>query len=200
MPNPPLILTALELEAAAIRRRLPSSSVARVLVIGPAASAMPAEIPESGLILVAGIGGGLDPALRTGDVIIDGDVHPPPGARAGRIHTAGHVVETPAQKAALYAETGADAVDMEQAIVRASLGDRVVGVRAISDTAAHTLPGFLARFVTPDGRTNTSRAAAHLLGHPQHLPAMLTAARLSSIACRALGEAVSGIVAPNAAP
>jgi adenosylhomocysteine nucleosidase len=107
------------------------------------------------LIICAGYGGGLDPRLRVGDVVIDSRGQAVAAAAEaccaalpgqvffGAIASQPHALETPAAKAALAHETGALAVDMETAAVAraaAEHGIPLIAVRAISDTAHDPLP------------------------------------------------------------
>lgn len=196
---PPLIIVALEIEAAALRRALPKELHARIVRVGPCARAIPGtgDLPGAPLAIAAGIAGGLDPNLRTGDVVVDGQIQPPRGARTGTVHTADRISPTPQDKSGLRARTGADAVEMELAHIRAALeprGTPVAAVRAVADTAADTLPAFMERLVTPDGRSRPAAAIAHLLRKPTDLPALLRAAKQSDTACRAMAAAVAEIL------
>src|SRR5690349_528345 len=118
MPAAPplLIFAALNAEA----RALKGITGASVHVIGlRGARGLPAVGPGS-RVLVAGLGGALDPMLRVGDLVIDTPVGDGPW-RVGAIHSAERAVTTPEEKGALFRETGALAVDMEHAAVRRAL-------------------------------------------------------------------------------
>ncbi|MGD0541145.1 MAG: hypothetical protein ABSB33_06490, partial [Tepidisphaeraceae bacterium] len=72
-------------------------------------------------IILAGLAGGLDPALGIGDVVCDAPAQKPwldLPLRRGRIYTTDHLVATVEEKERLFRETGCLAVDMEGAIVR----------------------------------------------------------------------------------
>ena len=188
-----LVLTAVELEARALARALslpslPSLSfpafgrgtlrVASVgLRAGLLASRWTALVAASDrpLVVSAGVCGGLDPALRAGDLVLpdgvinDGGLRLPVtgtleqraaaagGAlsRTGLMATASLTVATPEAKAALRAATGAVAVDMESAAIleaAAARGCSSLVVRAVSDDARETLPDELMRLMGADGR------------------------------------------------
>ena len=75
--------------------------------------------------------------------------------RSGRLHTADAAILTPADKGELFHRTGAMAVEMEQATVRAAaaaVGLSVLGVRAISDSADEAIELAALRFVDDRGR------------------------------------------------
>jgi hypothetical protein len=62
-------------------------------------------------------------------------------------------------------------------------------LRAVADTAEEVLPRSAARGLTADGRPAAGRVAMALLRQPQELPALLTVAKRSRIALKALGGA-----------
>jgi adenosylhomocysteine nucleosidase len=127
------------------------------------------------LVVSAGLCGGLDPALKNGDLVlpdsvVDGEGRRLPvtglaerramasgleGATPGVLATARAAVATPAAKASLRAATGAVAVDMESARIleiAAAHGCASVVVRAVSDDARESLPAELIGLVEPNGR------------------------------------------------
>ena len=188
-----LILTAAELEARALARALslpslPSLSFpafgrgpVRVAPVGLRAALLdtrwtallsPSDHP---LVVSAGVCGGLDPALRAGDLVLPDAVMNGAGlrlavtgtvaqraaaagsapARAGVMATSSRVMATPEAKAALRAATGAVAVDMESAAIleaAAARGCSSLVVRAVSDDARETMPDELMRLMGGDGR------------------------------------------------
>jgi len=218
------VLVPLEVERRAITRAIGIHRASHVHTIGPSARSMP--MPEilvgSRAILVAGLGGGLDPDLRTGDVVIDasagcntadarrGDAprwlerlaDSQPGARSGQIHTADRILSTPDHKQACFEKTGAVVVDMEQAVVAAWLDafgpplDRIpiIGVRAVLDPVDRALPSAFSAMVDPQGRTRILAAVGTIARHPRMLGVMVQTGRASSAACRRLGPAVRRIV------
>jgi adenosylhomocysteine nucleosidase len=151
-----LILTALGFEARAVRRAIGNVRGVEVQVIGLGASRLP-PISAEACVVVAGLGGALDPTLAVGELVIDTPLAGLPATlpwRVGSIHTSAKLATTPAEKADLFRETGALAVDMEQAIVRRSApaGLRVVGVRAISDPADMAIDPAVLGFIDDTGR------------------------------------------------
>lgn len=88
------------------------------------------------LMISAGFAGGLDPALRVGDTLAA-------EFSSGIILSRPDPIETPAEKAAIFRETGARLVDMETATIAAACGRadvRLLSVRAVSDSADDPLP------------------------------------------------------------
>jgi nucleoside phosphorylase len=106
-----------------------------------------------GLIVSAGFAGALQRDLRTGDIIVE-ELTPGPLAVAalsrgnvrhhfGRIANADKVLTDPGDKLALGKSTGALAVDMESAAIRAwarQHGLAALALRVIFDEADHVLP------------------------------------------------------------
>jgi len=77
---------------------------------------------------------------ETGDVLWEGGPLGAVPARTGTILGASRIVDDPAERARLHAETGADAVDMESGPLARS--GRLAGcVRAVSDTPTRRLGG-----------------------------------------------------------
>jgi 4-hydroxy-3-methylbut-2-enyl diphosphate reductase len=125
-----------------------------------------ARLDGADALIVAGVGGGLRPQMRPGDLVVatevrgrDGTV-PSPSApllagalrrlgltvHTGPLYTSDRLVDREERRR--LAQTGAIAVDMESAAVAAAAGDRpFVAVRAIVDTPGHGLwtPGTIGR-------------------------------------------------------
>ena len=219
-----LILTAVELEAATLARHLELSVLpglpfrgfgrghVRLAPIGPGAGRLAERWPvllaglDRPLVVSAGVCGGLDPALRTGDVVVPDQVLSPGGDRfdrdlamagagtpasRGRLVTVRQVVETPADKAALRARTGGVAVDMESADIadaatRACLPWTVV--RGVSDAAGETVPRALLGLMGTDGRLRLAHLGVLRLGRPQNLLRALGLARGTRLALSGVGR------------
>ena len=157
------------------------------------------------LVLSCGIGGALDPALGVADTVIDAPVGTPlraalleqmPGARPGTIIGRDQITATASQKAALFAATGALAVDMETHIaasVAARHGLAFAAVRAISDTAAETLPPAALVGMNPDGSMALGKVLLSLARRPTQLPALIRTGRSAEAAFRALRRVANAI-------
>ena len=181
------VLFALGREAGPFRRlvRGRTDVVVRVSGVGPTAARAAAQklIDEvrPDRVIAAGFCGALDPALAVGDIVV-----------SPRILTVGHVAATPAEKAALRAVSGADAVDMESAAVEAVCRDRgvgFVGIRAVSDAANSSLSPELVRLLS-GGEVAVSRALTAMARRPTLLREFLRLGRDTARAARALARAL----------
>lgn len=158
-----------------------------------------------------GLAGGLDPALRPGDLLLpdevcleDGTVIPvhagwraallARGLRAcgGRILASRAVVTDPASKRRLFERTGAAAVDMESGAVARS-GLPFVVLRAVGDPARRAIPAAALAGVGPDGSVRPAAVALRLLAAPWQLPALLRLAADSRAGLEALRGAVTRV-------
>ncbi len=106
------------------------------------------------LVLTCGFAGGLNPDLKTGDVVFE--LAGPAadnqeltaslsaaGARPAKFFCADLIATTAAEKNVLRAKTGADAVEMESGAIHAVCAERGIPcatVRVISDAANEDLP------------------------------------------------------------
>jgi hypothetical protein len=215
--GPLLILTALRYEGSAIGRRLGlrfSSSGAAVgttsageavelRVVGPRCrglSRLRYSLDHCRGVVMAGLGGALDPTLGTGEIVVDrkSDLATPAGRwRRGDIHTTPGVVSTAAEKQALFGQTAALVVDMENAIARnvaAAHGLRFLGIRAVSDCADEPLDPATLRWIDAAGGLRRARLAADLCRRPGTIPALWRLGRRSRVAVMNLADAVSQIV------
>jgi nucleoside phosphorylase len=134
-------------------------------------------------IIAAGLCGGLDPAIPRGAIIVPdtlghtdaadtrplSPLPPRPGNRqppaGGLLMTSDTVVSTPAAKQALHAATGAVAVDMESwwiAAVAARAGLPCHVIRAVSDTAAESIPSDIAMLAAITSPARQAGAALRL--------------------------------------
>jgi adenosylhomocysteine nucleosidase len=146
------------------------------------------------LVISAGFAGGLDPRLRTGDVVIE--EHPHAGSQ--RIVSRDAPVETVAEKAALFSETNAQAVDMETAAIAAACLEAalpLIAVRAISDPADTPLPvPFAAWFDAAHQRARPLALLGHLLANPRRIVPFARFVRALPRVSAALALAVEGAI------
>ena len=174
IPRKLVILVALQIEARALESVVATARGVELHVIGMGAARLPRIDPES-VVIVAGLAGALDPGLRVGDLVLDGVVGDLPSdrpIRVGTIHTSRRLISTPDEKAALFRETGAIAVDMEQGVARRALPQTVtvIGFRAISDPADMAIDPAVVRLVDDVGRPRPLAVATALVRRPALVP------------------------------
>jgi adenosylhomocysteine nucleosidase len=157
-----------------------------------------------------GLAGGLDPALRAGAllvpsaVLVDGRSVPTDpalsqrlgGCSTGLLLGASDVAASAAAKAALFAATGADAVDLESgAVARVATehGLPFAVLRAICDPAERDLPPAALIALDQHGAVGLARVFGSVLAHPSQVPGLLALAADAAAARRALRDAVARI-------
>ncbi|MFQ5346248.1 MAG: hypothetical protein ACE5ED_00185 [Rhodothalassiaceae bacterium] len=214
------IVTGLAFEARALERAARRTSVADRVRIhcagpGPARARAAAEhllAQGTGLLLSAGLAGGLDPALAPGDALLAEAVIAPDGARydadaarldmtmrvlgdvegvrRGVLLGSGTPVTSPVEKARLYRDTGAHAVDMEShavAAVAAAAAVPFLALRVLADPAHQAIPAAALAGMRADGRVDPWPVMRAMLGRPAMCAGMLRLSRQSRVARRRLG-------------
>jgi len=161
-------------------------------------------------IVSFGIGGGLAPNLRPGQLVVAsmvdlGGASLPtdpgwsqhlldrlPGAVRGIVCGVAEAAASPADKAALYADTGGLLVDMESGAVAetcAAAGKKFAVLRSVADPADRAIPAYAMAGLGDDGRTKILPVLWGLLRQPASLPALFGLARDSRAALTELGAA-----------
>lgn len=158
-----------------------------------------------------GLAGGLDPALPSGTVCLPSEViagdgtalpterswrerligaiashHPVTG---GKLLTLPQAIQSVADKAQAFRQTGAAAVDMESvavAEIARQHGLPFIAVRVIVDTAGDSLPRAAMAAATGEGRLNVGRLLRALVAAPGEIPALIQLALRYRAARRAL--------------
>jgi adenosylhomocysteine nucleosidase len=123
-------------------------------------------------VVTCGFAGGLNPLLKTGQVLMQ-DLPPGPKKMAGKFHFSDRVIITAQEKRNLWEQTQADAVEMEsRAIQRVCKEQRIRcgTLRVISDAADEDLPLDLNALMTPDYRRNFALLAWELVKKPARIP------------------------------
>ena len=150
-------------------------------------------------VISFGVAGGLDPSLKTGDVVVATEVMAGDtrwlarlslteaqiasialGRRRvvrGLLAGVEEVVAASASKAALHSETGAAAVDMESHIAAAyaaEAGIPFAALRVISDPAHRALPVVARRAIKPNGDLDLVRIMGSVVRNPRSLRALVS--------------------------
>jgi adenosylhomocysteine nucleosidase len=201
--NPPLSELAL----------LGEGSLLAISGIGGIAAAAAAQaLVDAGAsaLMTFGMAGGLDPALKPGSVVIPCELLSSEGARyaasrawreqvaaavsplravtEGNLLTSTHAIDTPADKAAAFRNTGAAAVDMESAAVAKIAAQHnlpFIAVRVIVDTAADMLPRAVVA-ASRAGRVQLARLIGGLILAPREIASLVRLAQRYRIAMRSL--------------
>jgi adenosylhomocysteine nucleosidase len=221
-----LVLTAVDVEARGLARHLGLAAVStsdwphyragvlEVVCVGPRAARLGERAPAwraPTLVISAGACGALAPDLAVGALVVPEVVVGPDSARlrtsaipvltrAGTLLTVADVVHRPEDKARLWIETGAIAVDTESSVLLAWArrgGVPAVVVRAVSDTAASGVPPDLAALVDPGGRVNRGHALRAMLARPGAVADAIALGRGTGAALKTVA-AVIGRVARQA--
>jgi hopanoid-associated phosphorylase len=150
-------------------------------------------------VISFGIAGGLDPALKSGDVVVATEVlagdtrwlaglplneEMIAGVALGRrrvvrgsLAGAEHVVAARHVKAALHSETGAAAVDMESHIAAAyaaEAGLPFAALRVIADPASRALPALAMTAIKPNGDIDLRKVLRGVARNPMTLRALVS--------------------------
>jgi len=165
-------------------------------------------------LLSLGIGGGLDPALAPGEIVVgtavqDGGetfavnqvwmcrlLNAIPHSRSGVIHASAGPVVGRGAKQALFAASGARVVDMESgavARVAAQAGRPFAVIRAVADSADLTLPSSALVGIGPDGKARPLAVLGRLALKPWELPDLIRVGMDSHAAHSSLRAALAGL-------
>jgi adenosylhomocysteine nucleosidase len=164
-------------------------------------------------LLSIGIAGGLDAALRPGDVVLPDIVigaggtqryvsaewhaaviQDVPKPAIGTLFAGADPVCTVAEKALLRARTGALAVDMESgavALAAAEMDVPFLALRIIADPADRAIPRAALNGIAADGSRRPLAVFGSLMLRPADLPALIRLARDSNAAFRQLRRVAS---------
>ena len=211
------ILAGLQSEARCISPFMPEDCRQFVTVTLSGARAEGAKAASARLIatgashlLSFGLAGGLDPALGPGTLLVPdrlilpdrtvksvdaawhaelldllGDLSPAIGNHLGSDRAIGSAAE----KSALFAETGALAVDMESHIMAAAAAEAGLPfalLRVVCDAADDNLPPAALAAIRPDGSTDLLAVLGSVLARPSQIPALGRLAQSSKAAERVL--------------
>jgi len=168
--------------------------------------ALALQEPMQGIVSF-GIAGALAPTLKPGDCVIashviDGETvydcnaawlnavaARMSDAQIGAIAGSQFILADIAAKEALFAKTGASAVDMESHVAARAARERALpflAIRTISDAADRALPPAALAALKPDGALDIAGIARSLLAKPAQIPALIRTGRESEQAFVAL--------------
>jgi len=158
-------------------------------------------------IISIGIAGALAPQLRPGDVVVAAAILSSgkrfaadsawsarlvsrlPGAILAPVAGTDTLIASAAEKARMFAATGAHAVDMESHIA-AEIAERrglpFAGLRIIADAATSDLPACASVALTPEGKVSLAAVLGSVVKRPGQIPQMIRMARESNAAFAAL--------------
>lgn len=231
------VICGLKSEAAAVRKVIGEEKI-RIGISG--ANAQRAEELTRGFcangaaaVVSVGVSGGLDPALKPGDLVIgesvivgggsewEADVellkaitssfetnfslHPEEGRRpvskgegknspqdeviTGRLFGSDIIITSAEEKAALFSNHKAIAVDMEShGAARAAAEAEIpfIAIRAIADPADRALPAAAMNAVAPDGSTHVLKTLGAALRDPRQFPELIKLGADSAAATKTL--------------
>jgi nucleoside phosphorylase len=134
-------------------------------------------------VITSGFAGGLNPEIKRGEVLWDADESfslagqlARGDGRRGSFHCSNRIAATAPEKTALRKQTGADAVEMESAIIRAVCREKGVPsatIRVISDAADENLPLDFNALMSADQSMNYWKLARSLIRNPGKIPKLI---------------------------
>jgi adenosylhomocysteine nucleosidase len=154
-----------------------------------------------------GLAGGLNPQLKPGTLIIPANINNAPcdetliawlgGATCQNLYAGTSIAVTHEQKSALFASTGADAIDLESGAVAIAAQAAQIPfacLRAIADPATRTLPPAALIALNSTGEIALRPILASLAGNPLQLPALIALATDVAKARKALVQKIATLI------
>ena len=221
------IVCGLQSEAAAVRKACSDKRIL-IGVSGASAvraEEIAREFCEAGVcvLLSVGVSGGLDPVCKPGDTLIGESVVTAEGKRYACDGTllqdvlsyprpwwadgfnrsvllfgSDVIVANSEEKARLFSQTNAVAVDMEShAVARAAqaTGVSFLAIRAVADPFDRALPSAAVNAVAPDGSTRVFQTLGMALRDPKQFPALIRLGTDSATALKTLRLELSRFLA-----
>lgn len=149
------------------------------------------------LVLTCGFAGGLNPVLKSNEVLFHADAGTPlcdtlqrAGATPVSFFCARRVAITSEEKQRLWRGTGLDAVEMESESIRDFCRERDIPsatIRVVSDTALEDLPLDFNTLMSPTQKINYSKLTWALVRAPFKLAELLAFQQKTVDAAKALG-------------
>jgi adenosylhomocysteine nucleosidase len=199
---PVLVCFAVPQEAKPFQKLIRGRDDVRVLITGMGARNAERAISEAlrqfrpARVFTCGFAGALNPDLTIGEVVCSHE-QPVTGAKPVMMFCASRVAITVAEKSALRAQTGADVVEMESAVITRvcrTAGVECVTLRAISDTAHEDLPLDFNVLMTTDEKLSPLKLTLAILKAPQKIPALMRLGKNSALAAERLAEVLARAV------
>lgn len=206
-----LVCFALKEEAAPFRKLMAGRADVSILLTGIGRKNAERSVREflqnysPRQVFTCGFTGGLDPKLQIGDVIfattdaVLADALSRSGASRATFTCVERIATTAFEKQMLRADTQADAVEMESAVIHMVCqegGIPCVTVRAISDTATEDLPLDFNQLSNPDQSLNFGKLAFAVAKSPGKIPALLQLQKNTSRAAQRLAGTLSEVIGP----
>jgi nucleoside phosphorylase len=149
-------------------------------------------------VITSGFAGGLNEALRNGDVVGDWDADFPLssslancGVKRVLFHCAARVTVTREEKRSLRTSTNMDAVEMESAVIREICRGKYIPsatIRVVSDSAADDLPLDFNQLMNADHTMNFAKLAGALIKAPWKIPKLIQFSGRVKFAAKELGR------------
>jgi adenosylhomocysteine nucleosidase len=213
-----LVCFALKEEAAPFRKFAANRPALSLLIVGIGRENAEKSVRQylsthptpPDLVLTCGFAGGLNPALKIGDVLYDWPHSSKPDPELiARLTTAGvgsakfvctdRIAITVAEKNKLRVETEADVVEMESAAIHAVCQEHripCVTVRAISDTAHEDLPLDFNALAKPDKSIDFGKLALAIAKSPGKISALMQLQKKTNLAAHRLAAALEKFISP----
>jgi adenosylhomocysteine nucleosidase len=155
-------------------------------------------------VITAGFAGGLNPALKWGTVLYEQDFDAgfapdleALGAVSAKFHCHRRVAITVEEKAGLWRETGADAVEMESSVIRTICKEYHIPsatIRVISDDATQDLPLDFNALMTSEDRINYLKLFGAVLRRPGRIPKLFKFQQQIHGAAQKLGSVLEDLL------
>ena len=159
------------------------------------------------LVLTCGFAGGLNPVLKSNEIIFSAEEGSPlydslkrAGATPASFFCARRVAITSEEKQRLWRGMGSDAVEMESESIRDYCRERDIPsatIRVISDTAHEDLPLDFNTLMSPAQKINYSKLTWALVRAPFKLAELLAFQQKTVDAAKSLGEFLTKVSQPG---